>query len=392
MKKQVFAAFTAFLMALLITSTGCDGSKKGQTRGLFFGTEDTGDTTGGDTGTGDTGTGDTGTGDTGTGDTGTGDTGTGDTGTGDTGTGDTGSDDTGTIDEATLRLVFAGDVMMARKVKTSVDDNGGGNYGFCFQYVADYLRSADFAFVNLESIISNTGIADPTQLLQGIAFRAVPEAMDGLTFAGIDAVSVANNHAFDYGRIGFDDCVSRLKGAGIAPIGGGSFEEAYSAKIFDVQGTKVALLGFTLVGDETSIRAQQTDGGLIAQTGVAWFYSKYANPAINAARRNADIVVVSFHFGAEYATLPNAVQDRFAHQCIDQGAHLVIGHHPHVVQPVMAYAKGYIACSLGNFIFDQSDPATQRGMILEVLVRDKKIYRVSRKYIQINNLYQPVMQ
>jgi gamma-polyglutamate biosynthesis protein CapA len=125
---------------------------------------------------------------------------------------------------------------------------------------------------------------------------------------------------------------------------------------------------------------------------VAWFYSKYVDPAIAQARSVADIVIVSFHFGTEYATLPDIYQDKYAHQCIDQGASLVIGHHPHVVQPVMVYGKGYIAYSLGNFVFDQSDTANKKGMMLEVTVQNKKIKQVTRKYVQINSTYQPVIQ
>jgi poly-gamma-glutamate synthesis protein (capsule biosynthesis protein) len=284
--------------------------------------------------------------------------------------------------------------MLARGVKTKVTGNGGGNYLYPFQYMADYLKGANLAVINLESIITNTGIADANLVSQGIAFRADPAAINGLLSAGIDVVNVANNHAFDYGRIGFDDCINRLKAAGITIIGGGTFDEAYTAKIVTVNGVKIALLGATLVGEEAQIRAQKYDAEqrLAAQTGVAWPYSKYMVPAIVNAKKQADIVVVSLHAGTEYATLPNAYQDRYAHNLIDQGANLIIGHHPHVIQPVMQYQKGYIAHSLGNFIFDQGDTNTKKGMVIEVIIQDKKITQVNRKYVQINANYQPVLQ
>jgi poly-gamma-glutamate capsule biosynthesis protein CapA/YwtB (metallophosphatase superfamily) len=284
--------------------------------------------------------------------------------------------------------------MLARKVKTMVTNSGGGNYLYPFQYMADYLKSADLAVINLESIITNTGIADANQISQGIAFRADPAALNGLTAAGIDVVNVANNHAFDYARTGFDDCIKRLKAANITIIGGGTFDEAYSAKIITVNGVRIALLGTTIVGDELAIRAQKTDTAqrLVAQTGVSWPYSKYMVPAIVNAKNQADIVIVSFHVGTEYETLPNPYQDRYAHNFIDQGANLVISHHPHVTQPVMQYQKGYIAHSLGNFVFDQSDTNTKKGMVLEVIIQDKKISQVNRKYVQINSNYQPVLQ
>jgi poly-gamma-glutamate synthesis protein (capsule biosynthesis protein) len=295
----------------------------------------------------------------------------------------------------TVKIVFTGDTMLARKVKTMVTNNGGGNYQYPFRNIASYLKSADLTVINLESMITNTGIPiNATQVALGTIFRADPAAINGLTYAGIDVVNVANNHAFDYGRGGFDDCIKRLKAAGITIIGGGTFDEAYTPKIITIKGVKIALLGVTLVGDERTIRAQNTDTtqGLTAQTGVTWFYSKYMLPAIIQAKSQADIVIVSFHNGTEYATVPNPYQDRYAHYCIDQGANLVVGHHPHVIQPVMVYQNGYIDESLGNFVFDQSDANTKKGMVLEVTIQNKKIAQVTRKYVQINNNYQPVLQ
>ncbi len=259
-------------------------------------------------------------------------------------------------------MVFTGDIAIGTSTQTA------------YQYVAEYLNGADFVFADLACVMT----------------AAAPIA--GLSYAGIDAVSVANDHTFAGGRPAFDRCLAMLKAAGIAPIGGGSFTEAYTAKIFDVKGTRVAFLAFTLVGDETIIRAQSSDSGMVPQTGVAWFYTKYVNPAIIAAKKTADIVIVSMHFGADKETLPNSAQDRFAHQCIDQGAHLVIGHHPGVIQPVMVYAKGFLAYSLGNLVSNTSVTAAKRGMMLEVLLQNKKIYQVNRKYVQINSSYQPVMQ
>jgi poly-gamma-glutamate capsule biosynthesis protein CapA/YwtB (metallophosphatase superfamily) len=318
-----------------------------------------------------------------------------DTGT-DTGTStDTGTDtDSGTTSTSdTVKLVFTGDVMLGRKVKTAVT-NSGGNYQFPFFYVFNYLKSADLAVVNLESVITNTGTTNPFLVLLGSVFRADPAAINGLIFAGIDVVNVANDHAFDYGREGFDDSIARLKAAGITVIGGGTLDEAYTPKIITIKGVKIALLGTTLVGIEYVMRAQQNDTtqGLTAQTGVAWFYSKYMEPAIVSAKQQADIVIVSFHDGTENSTLPNAYQDRYAHYCIDQGANLVIGHHPGMIQPVMEYQQGYIAHSLGNFVYDQGNANNKKGMVLEVIIQDKKISQVNRRYVQINGNYQPVLQ
>ncbi len=313
----------------------------------------------------------------------------------DTGTGGPGASEPGPVDSDAIKLVFAGDTMMARKVKKMVNNSGNGDYGFLFQYTADYLRGADLAFTNLESMISDTGtVRDVTLTWYGIAFRAEPVSVDGLAYAGIDVVSVANNHAFDYSRPAFEDCLDRLTAAGIAYVGGGDFEQAYAPRVFDVKGTKIAYLAFTLVGPESLMRAQKDDAdtGLSAQTGVAWYYSEYAYPAIQLAKNIADVVIVSIHFGDEYDTEPNTDEIELARHFIDLGAGLVVGHHPHVVQPLESYGGGYIAYSLGNFIFDQSDEDTHRGMVLEVTVRDKKIESAVDHYIDINDFYQPVIQ
>jgi poly-gamma-glutamate synthesis protein (capsule biosynthesis protein) len=295
-----------------------------------------------------------------------------------------------------LTFAFAGDTMLARKVATKVQSNASGNYQYPFQQVADYFNSCDFSCINLESMITNLGAADSAKVLLGTAFRADPAAINGLTYCGISAVSVANDHAFDYGRSGFEDCLRRLKSANIPYVGGGyTFDEAYSAKIFNIKGTRVALLGFTTVGDEITVRAQKDDlsQGQVAQSGVAWFYgAQYCDMEIVNAKAQADIVVVFFCAGKEYATQQNLEQDTFEHQCIDQGADLVIGFHPHVVQPVVKYHNGYLAYSVGNFVWDQSSNTDMQGLILEVKVQDKKIIQVNRKKIIINSNYQPVIQ
>ncbi len=308
-----------------------------------------------------------------------------------TGTGSGTGTGTGTGTEDSIRLVFAGDVKLAGNVKSIVVSNGGGSYQFPFQYVAEYLRNADLAFVNLESVITSAGTTSNSN-----AFRADPAAVNGLTYAGVDVVSVANDHAFDYGRTGFNDSLQNLENAGIAYIGGGSFNDCYTAKTFTVKGTTIAFLAFTNltnVGDEYTVRVQRDDSSqdLAAQTGVAWFYTKYVGPAIIAAKKTADVVIVSLHAGTEGQTLPNLSQDRRAHYCVDQGANLVIGHHPQAIQPVMVYIKGHIAYSLGNFITDASTASARKGMLLEVVITDNQITAINRKYVQINSYYQPVV-
>jgi poly-gamma-glutamate synthesis protein (capsule biosynthesis protein) len=114
---------------------------------------------------------------------------------------------------------------------------------------------------------------------------------------------------------------------------------------------------------------------------------------IRNAKALADIVVVSYHWGDEYETRHNADQEKRATAAIDAGADLIIGHHPHVVQEVVPYKHGYIAYSLGNFVFDQNfSPDTSWGLTLKVTVKDKKIVSVEEVPVTFNKTYQPAFK
>ncbi|KKU15929.1 MAG: Poly-gamma-glutamate synthetase complex A, partial [Candidatus Giovannonibacteria bacterium GW2011_GWB1_45_9b] len=117
----------------------------------------------------------------------------------------------------------------------------------------------------------------------------------------------------------------------------------------------------------------------VVKKGVSW------------AKSAADLIVVSFHFGEEYKKEPSLRQIKLAKIAIDAGADLVIGHHPHVTQPVEKYVDSYIAYSLGNFVFDQNfSEETMTGLLLEVEIRDKKILSVKTREIKLNLNYQPL--
>jgi len=289
-----------------------------------------------------------------------------------------------------IKLIFAGDTMFARDVEIMIQNKGGGDYGFPFNNVKDYLRQADITFVNLESIISDKGF--PYFLKIPPWFRSDLEAVNGLTDAGIDIVSVANNHSFDFGPSAFEDSLNNLRNAGIQDAGGGfNYDEAYSPIIFTVKGKKVAFIAFTIIGSPLW-RATKGEDESSGESGIAWLTVEDLESSIYQARDNeADIIVVSMHFGSEYHTLPNQEQEEFAHLAIDRGADFVIGHHPHVMQPVMVYAGKYIAYSLGNFVFDQKNEDTHKGFLLEATIQqDEEPTDVTQVYYTINEFYQPV--
>jgi hypothetical protein len=161
-----------------------------------------------------------------------------------------------------------------------------------------------------------------------------------------DAVSVANNHSGDFGKEAFVEGLDWLIGAGITPFGGGrNEEEAYAPVIVERNGWKVALIGV----DGVELQSYAAGPGL---PGLAWLEPARVQETIRAVRSKVNLVVVYPHWGLEYHFGPTAEQRQWAHAWIDQGADMVIGAHPHVIQPLEEYKGKLIAYSLGNFVFD----------------------------------------
>ena len=282
--------------------------------------------------------------------------------------------------EKATEIIFVGDIMLDRGVKYMVERQGKRDYKFPFLKISDYLATSDILFGNLESVISDKG----NKVGSIYSFRASPEALEGLTYAGFDVVSVANNHIFDYGREAMEDSFLRLKASKIDYAGGGFSEsEAYSPVIKEVNGLKIAFLAYTNLGSPHWAAKEE-------KSGIAWLSQESMQEDIKEVKDKADLIIVSFHYGDEYTLKPNPWQVLISRAAIDAGADLVIGHHPHVVQPYEQYKQGYIFYSLGNFIFDQGfSEETTKGQIVEVLIEDKKIKEVIPKEIKINDYFQP---
>ncbi|MBU1169655.1 MAG: CapA family protein [Proteobacteria bacterium] len=289
-----------------------------------------------------------------------------------------------------VRLIFGGDVMMSREVGLFIENEKNGDYTFLTETIADVFRSADLSFVNLENVISDLGEELKTKI--GPKFRADPTSVNALVDAGIDLVSIANNHAFDYGKIAFQDSINTLRANNLMDLGGGFNEqEAYDPVVCtfrsknDDDSVSIAFISFTRVG--LPVWEAQGDN-----TGVAWLTDETLETGIDKARSMADLVIVSFHFGTENESEPtNTNQLYFAHRAVDLGADLVVGHHPHVIQPVEIYQGKYIAFSLGNLIFDMTDEINRHGMVLAVTIEEKSISDVQTMTYRINDEFQPVM-
>ena len=274
-------------------------------------------------------------------------------------------------------MLFVGDIMLSRSVGDIMTVKN--DYLWPFRKIADFLKGADLTFANLETPISNRG----TNVGSIYSFRSNPKAIHGLVYAGFDLVSIANNHAWDYGREAFTDTMGNLASAGISYIGGGHNEsEAHAGVIKKVGDTNVGFLAYTNLLTK-SLSATDSSAGL------AIYDEAQMTSDIARLKTQAPIVVVSFHWGEEYQTVHNALQEQIAHEAIDAGADLIIGHHPHVVEDIEQYKGKYIVYSLGNFIFDQNFSAeTMTGLVVRVWLKNNIIDRIEQIPIHISKQYQ----
>jgi len=283
--------------------------------------------------------------------------------------------------------IFAvGDIMLDRGVEYELQKEGKGDFKFPFLKIADELEKADILFGNLEGPISDKG-----QKVGSIySFRTNPKAIEGLKYAGFDIFSLANNHMFDYQRIAFEDTMRILEENEMDYVGAGfKEEEAFSLKIKEIKNTKIGFLAYTNLGPKTW-KATKDDSG------IAWISEgdiEKIKKDIGEAKHKTDVLIVSFHSGEEYATNTTPSQISLARAFVDGGADLVVGHHPHIIQEIERYKDGWIAYSLGNFIFDQDfAEETMKGLLLEVIIEDNKIKELNPKEIKISESFQPYLE
>jgi poly-gamma-glutamate synthesis protein (capsule biosynthesis protein) len=276
-------------------------------------------------------------------------------------------------------LLFTGDVMLSRAVGSLMADQK--DWSLPFHLIADTLRSADLRYCNLECPVSDRG----SNLHHLYSFRADPRTIEGLKVTGFNVVSQANNHAYDWGPEALLDSLQRLRAAGIHTVGAGqNILAAHYPLLVNVGGLRIAFLAYV------DIDPKEAAAG-VDRPGVAWLDPAQALADIQFARPLADLVIVCPHWGVEYALQPTRDQVELAHRMIDAGADMIVGSHPHVVQPLENYRDHWIAYSLGNFVFDQENPVAHRGMMLKATVRDKHITGVAPLRIEINSRFQATL-
>ncbi|MBI3989167.1 MAG: CapA family protein [candidate division NC10 bacterium] len=270
-------------------------------------------------------------------------------------------------------LAAGGDVTLGYHLEEYLHERWGGWFlpealAYPFAKIAHHFRQANIAFINLEGPLTSRG----RKLSKRFNFRADPRSVASLILVGISVANLANNHVMDYGRIGLRDTIAALDRAGIVSFGAGeTMQQARAGAVVERNGLRVGFLGYVYLGPASSeprvIHASMgRPGGAGHPTSVETLRTMVAED-LARLKPLVDLFVVSFHWGREGSFYPEDDQRLLARFTIDRGAHLVLGHHPHVLQGIEAYGGGIIAYSLGNLVFGGNwDPQDKDSIILKV--------------------------
>ncbi len=252
-------------------------------------------------------------------------------------------------DEA-VSLLFAGDIYFSEHVLNAYD-HAGGIGGVLGESLRETIAESDLFMANLEFPFSDRGTKAADKQF---TFRVSPSRVSVLQEIGPDLVTVANNHALDYGTDALIDTCDTLDAAGILHVGAGkNLEEAKKPQIIEKNSKKIGFLGVTRVFPTGDWAASTTRPGMFSAYDTAPVVNE-----IQKIKKQCDYLVVYIHWGIERNTQPESYQREIGHQYIDAGADLVVGSHPHVLQGIENYNGKWILYSLGNFVFGSSIPET----------------------------------
>ncbi len=272
------------------------------------------------------------------------------------------------VDTSRLRtLVATGDIIPARMTDVVIRRQGD-DFLYPVARTTELTSAADITVANLEAPLMQACPYHDS----GFTFCGRPGFTQALKAAGVDVATLENNHISNYGPQGVSETVQHLEAAGIAAV------DRQTPAIVDVRGLKFGFLAFNGVGEDIDRLAMVE--------------------AVEALRQEADLVVVAFHWGAEYVSVPeispgvaNDNPMEIAHMAIDAGADLIVGNHPHWVQGVEVYKGKFIAYAHGNFIFDQMwSYETRVGVVGRYTFYDRTLVKVEFTPTLINNYAQPI--
>ena len=286
------------------------------------------------------------------------------------------------VQETTITISAAGDCTLGTDEGFNYSRSFKGKYdavqdpSYFLQNVQPVFAKDDLTIVNMEGTLTEETTREPKQF----AFKGDAEYAKILTSGAVEAANLANNHSFDYGEKSHEDTIAALDAEEIQSFG---YERT---ALMDIKGVKVGLAGVYELAEHIECKQDMLDN------------------IASLKEQGAQIIIVSFHWGQEKENVPNDVQVELAHTAIDNGADLVLGHHPHVLQGIEEYKGKDIVYSLGNFCFGgNSAPSDMDTMIFQqtFTVKDGKLQednvtnilpcKISSAYQEGYNNYQPVL-
>ena len=257
---------------------------------------------------------------------------------------------------ASVSIVAVGDIMLGRNVNKKMHDYD--DFLYPFRKTADFLSGADITFGNLES-----PFFDQCPVVGSGTFKFCGDyrSVEGLKTAGFDVLSLENNHILNYGEEGLKQTVDLLRQNNISP---------------------------STANEITIKRANEITFGFLS-----FSYDRNLDQALEKVKQEkdkVDVLIVSLHWGAEYKTKPAKSQVDLAHQLIDSGVKVILGHHSHWVGEVEHYQNGLIFYSLGNFVFDQMwSEETKKRLVAKINFEGKKIKDFQTYQVLISDYSQP---
>ena len=273
-----------------------------------------------------------------------------------------------------LVVSAVGDIMLDGSARQVLTETG---YDYPYAKVREYFSASRIVFGNLEGPLTDHGTPEQDKKF---VFRSPPEKVAAaLKNAGFNVVSLANNHMLDYGADGLAQTIDTLDAAGIQHAGAGAdLMSARRPAIFRIDGMRIALLAYSVTLPDNFYAEEH-------KAGTAFAHEDQVREDVLAARKQADIVLVSFHWGQEGKTELRDYQTRLGHAAIDSGASAVIGHHPHILQGVEHYKNGVILYSLGNFTFGSYSMNSPYSVIAQLHFHDGRLQDLKFIPINVNN-------
>jgi poly-gamma-glutamate capsule biosynthesis protein CapA/YwtB (metallophosphatase superfamily) len=273
----------------------------------------------------------------------------------------------------TTTLFFAGDIMLSRNVDRRIVQTN--DFNLPFENVVGEIKNSDIVFANLESPFNDTG----AHFVDGsLVFDADPKAISGLNFAGFDILSTANNHALDQGQKGVDYTYNILNQNNILPLGTGP--NCHAGQIITKNNIKFGFLGYSYTAHNSG-GTDSPDPSVCDANDL-----KQLTKDVLTLKSQVDYLIVSTHMGVEYTRTPTSAQTNFAHTAVDAGADLVIGNHPHWIQPIEQYQGKWIFYAMGNFVFDQMwSEDTREGLTATLTFENKNPSKIELKPVIIDD-------